>query len=758
MARATRSAKINIAEDNMASIAAQIPLPLTPASKVLAPSNAAGLNTMAAHGSEETDITQHLKNLKAAYRSALGITKKSKKHNKNRIKGKQELAGELDHTKATIQEVEMVEGTAGHSKSVEATPKTVTVPRIITGPPTGRSAISMLNSGPPRIRTDQLISVQPRSVMEPLIFSQQLPLGRTTRGQFARQQAGQYDEGVSFPRAADIGDVFWKPLNHLWKSPQPSGCRSSLLFDSHFPLEAGRFNTLRREYNTNPSHALAMKNSTNIETKDVESPTLEKVLPISMENYRPAGSAIFPFARQVKTLEEIERAERVEKSANPAHYSSQAEFEEDSFVDIIMSRSPAKPAPRIEDSLEELDNLEDALDALDEAALAEKFVTSSTKSVNIPTEASPDRELRGSPRRGFIEELPATGLRVRAGGTALGSPQRPKSIYATMRVKPTAAKELTLKKAKSMSFENVRPIASPEKQTTVSPSKVPRPTSLLPPKSPVKSTKPTTKASFELPGEAIAKRLKEQRDARIAQRESSETTVVRTTPGRVKSTKPPTKSFQFELPGEAYSRRKREAHEARLRAQEEEDRKRREFKARPISKSVASRTLPRDTAASRARQSKVSGESSQDSNSPGIGKRGSLVGAHRPSILDIQKVNVIGSSPRTKAPPAPLTRKASSHPHGPRLAMQRTVSDSDHELQRQRAKEIYTRDALHTADIEKGKKEREAAAKRSREEAAEKGLQASREWAERQKAKKAAEGVSDKDADHVTSPATKHFL
>lgn len=741
----------------MLSVAAQIPLPSTPASRALAPSNAAGLNTMAAHDSEETDITQHLKNLKAAYRSALGISKKSKKHNKNRNKGKQELSGEVDHTKGTVQEIEIVENSNNHLNPVEATPSTVIVPRIVAGPPGGRSTISMLNSKPPRIRSDQMISVQPHFMMEQPILTQYPPSGRTTRGQVARQQAGQYDEGVSFPRAADIGDVFWKPPNHLWNSPQPSAHRSSLFAGSHFPLETGSFNAFRCEYNTNLSHALAMKNSVNIETKDVESPTPEKVLPTSKENSRPAGSVISPFARQVKTLEEIERAED-EETATPARYSPQAELEEDSFIDIIISRSPAKPVSRIEDSLEELDNLEDAIDALDEAALAEKFVASSTKSDNIAIEASPGREMRGSPQRGLIDELPATGLRVRVRGTALGSPERPKSIYATMRVKPTSAKEPTLKKAKSMSFENVRPIASPEKQATVSPSKVPRPTSLLPPKSPVKSTKPPTKSTFELPGEAVAKRLKEQREARIAQRESSEMTIVRTTPGRIKSTKPPTKSSQFELPGEAYSRRKREAHEARLRAQEEEDRKRREFKARPISKSVASRTLPRDTAASRARQSKISGENSQDNNSNAIGKRGSLVGAHRPSILDIQKVNVIGSSPRTKAPPAPLTRKASSHSHGPRLAMQRTVSDSDHELQRQRAKEIYSRDAMYTAEIEKGKREREAAAKRSREEAAEKGRQASREWAERQKAKKAAEGMSVKGADPVTSPGTKRFL
>jgi septal ring factor EnvC (AmiA/AmiB activator) len=72
--------------------------------------------------------------------------------------------------------------------------------------------------------------------------------------------------------------------------------------------------------------------------------------------------------------------------------------------------------------------------------------------------------------------------------------------------------------------------------------------------------------------------------------------------------------------------------------------------------------------------------------------------------------------------------------------MQRTVSSNDAQVQRQRAKEIYNRDTKLAEDIEREKREREAAAKRAREEAAERGRQASREWAERQQAKKLAQG------------------
>ena len=90
--------------------------------------------------------------------------------------------------------------------------------------------------------------------------------------------------------------------------------------------------------------------------------------------------------------------------------------------------------------------------------------------------------------------------------------------------------------------------------------------SLLPPKELVRSSKPPTQPTkYELPGEIVARKLKEQREARLAQESNEDAPqpgrVVSAT--RVKSTKPPTKAV-FELPGEALSRRKREAHEARL--------------------------------------------------------------------------------------------------------------------------------------------------------------------------------------------------
>jgi len=59
----------------------------------------------------------------------------------------------------------------------------------------------------------------------------------------------------------------------------------------------------------------------------------------------------------VKTLDEVEK----ECSERELAYAAANETE-DSFIENIICRSPAKPVSRIEDSVEALDQLEDAFD------------------------------------------------------------------------------------------------------------------------------------------------------------------------------------------------------------------------------------------------------------------------------------------------------------------------------------------------------------------------------------------------------------
>ncbi|KAK2625666.1 hypothetical protein QTJ16_004978 [Diplocarpon rosae] len=424
----------------------------------------------------------------------------------------------------------------------------------------------------------------------------------------------------------------------------------------------------------------------------------------------------------VKTLEEIERLHGSEEPDTLADDTG-----EDSFVQEIICRSPAKRVSRIEDSVEALDQLEEALEALDQATLAESMCLpeKSRQIPRLPTDSSPKSEKPVSPQ--------AEKQKVRE--------QTPRPGYATMRAKPAPKHASSLKKAASMTFKPASYNSKPDdSQTKVQPAKatVKRPVSLMQPKETLKSTKAPTRSTFELPGEAVALKLKEQREARLAQRQSSEDSfhTARTVSGpKIKSTKAPTKPT-FQLPGEEVSRRKRAAHDARLKAQEEEERKRREFKARPIRNSVVPSMVPRDTVASRARTSKVGTDDVEDGNLS-VSKRGSNVGAHRPSIAHLALAN--SSAPRAKGTYIPPVRKPSPTPPEPSRPLPRAISVTNSTL-RKRAKEIYNRDAVLTAEMEKEKRDREAAAKRAREEAAERGRQASREWAEKQMARRMVEG------------------
>ncbi|KAL2071518.1 hypothetical protein VTL71DRAFT_12753 [Oculimacula yallundae] len=454
------------------------------------------------------------------------------------------------------------------------------------------------------------------------------------------------------------------------------------------------------------------------DTEGIQEPVVEE----TRSSHTPAASP-------VKTLEEVERIYGPEDSG---HFVNDAG--EDSFVQQITARSPAKPVSRIEDSVEALDQLEEALEALNQATQAGRMVSpeKSRQKARMPNGFLEGHRASKQPKVQITEKQQTL------------KKQPLKSGYATVRVKPAPKQAPALKKAASMNFKPTPGNAkSAEEQKVQAPAKtkVKRPMSLLPPKETVRSSKPPTRSTFELPGEAVALKLKEQREARIAQRQNSEDSshAARVVSGpKIKSNKPPTKST-FELPGEELSRRKKAAHEARLKAQEEEERKRREFKARPIRNSVAPNMVPRETVASRARQSKIGTESIEDGNLT-LSKRGSNIGAHRPSLAALNLANM--SAPRAKGAFIPPVRKPSPNTAGAAATarpLQRAVSVTDADL-RKRAKEIYKRDARLTEEMEREKRDREAAAKRAREEAAERGRQASREWAERQQAKKIAEG------------------
>ncbi|PSR78040.1 hypothetical protein BD289DRAFT_132785 [Coniella lustricola] len=144
---------------------------------------------------------------------------------------------------------------------------------------------------------------------------------------------------------------------------------------------------------------------------------------------------------------------------------------------------------------------------------------------------------------------------------------------------------------------------SVKKPAAASLRKVARPASLAPPRPIQKASKPPTVPTFELPGERVARELKEKKAARLSMQVDPHKMAEASPPQRtrsVRSSKPPTVP-NFELPGERYSRMKKERLEQKLKEEEEEARRRRQFKARPWPAS-ASPTV-RSTFTSRQRHS-----------------------------------------------------------------------------------------------------------------------------------------------------------
>ena len=354
---------------------------------------------------------------------------------------------------------------------------------------------------------------------------------------------------------------------------------------------------------------------------------------------------------------------------------------------------------RIEDSLAELDRLEDELEAVNAVASS------------------------------------------RRGGSTQRTPQRQS---ATVRLQPIKSphKHIALRRSASLTLRDKtdrrmeRLETPPEPQLTgTTPQSRYSNTRSLQVLTPVKSTKPLTRPNFELPGELVARRLKEQREARQAQQAVAQKPYI--APPRPKSSKPLTKP-SFELPGEAISRRKREEREVRLRVEEEAERKRREFKARPFRMSTLPATLPRETIASRARHGKLAHDdhAAGQSNSNAL-KRLSVGVGHTPIHKGSQPLPEQPGSSRGRDSmilPADATSRGTST-SAVSIGKRSSVSIEDITNQRIRGREIFTRDNTFTHTKEQERKERESVAKAAREAAAERSRAASREWAEKKRRK-----------------------
>lgn len=262
-----------------------------------------------------------------------------------------------------------------------------------------------------------------------------------------------------------------------------------------------------------------------------------------------------------------------------------------------------------------------------------------------------------------------------------------------------------------------------------------------------------------------------------------------TPPPPTKSTKAPTRPT-FQLPGEAVAAKLKAAREERLKREEEEAQKRKEFKARPMPNANPTMAV-KQTAASKARQSlilhgekTVAGAAAGNKENMSVkrassvresnvtkrlsttltgtaAKRASAVMAPSSSSTLSNPKPRVAASTTTSTDAAAKRSSIAANTSKPRNASiitpsissnstnsssvpgaataKATVTAADVVTQRAKAREIFNRDKVEKEMREKERREKEDAAKKARFQAAERGRQASREWAEKQKVKKEKE-------------------
>lgn len=441
------------------------------------------------------------------------------------------------------------------------------------------------------------------------------------------------------------------------------------------------------------------------------------------------------------------------------------------------SKSPARSPMRLEESIEAIDALEEALENMipsfnpgaDESPKKARFdrgarsrqdtttkeaplgavrasrAPAAPKSMKPTTSSRPSVAARTSmvARSSSVREPVARETRKGSGEVTdyLASTRRPISIsFPTPPPPPRATKpptkstfqlpgEAVAAKLKAQKEERLKREQEGGRQRPVSASLAGPP--------PVRSSKPPTKANFQLPGDAVAAKLKAQKEERLkreaqslAERPASATFQA---PPPPKSTKPPTVP-NFQLPGEAVAAKLKAQREERLKREAEEEAAKKEkpaFKARPVPVHKAGPTV-RQTSASKARESLMAGGGDRKENVPSTAmapppkRTSSLTVAKRPPI----PASVSTASSRASSFSTTATGKRSSV-----VVTKATVTPADAAALRQKGREVFNRDKMEKERLERERREKEEAAKKARAEAAERGRIASREWAEKQKRK-----------------------
>ncbi|KAG8160453.1 hypothetical protein KVR01_009989 [Diaporthe batatas] len=461
-------------------------------------------------------------------------------------------------------------------------------------------------------------------------------------------------------------------------------------------------------------------------------------------------------------------ASAANSATQSAKWSTVVDASEDSDNTLTIEpprRLMTAPMSTIEDSLEEIDQLEDEFEAVtaatrvaqisnagedrprDRAAKhspysnpASKVTTPNGKAAsktasavrgepNASSPCSPAR--KSSPPKTEPEAERKTSLGTatkRVARPASLAPPKPLQRASKAPTVPTfelpgerVARELKEKKAARLSMQLDSPKVPDVKTTS---QRLPS----------FRSSKPPTVPEFELPGERVARELKEKKAARLSMQLGPQKLAESSPPPQrvrsVRSSKPPTVP-NFELPGESVSRMKKERLAAKLKAEEEEVQRRRQFKARPPPSSVGGSATVRSTFTSRQRESQGGAADQQSTVSPsGASPKYGTTKRHSVAMTPTAGRTVSNASASTvqtnrgrtsSVGSSHFSARATSSSNASIVSASKRSQVSSEEIQEQKARgrEIYTRDNSYGQDKEREKRERQQAIQLARQKYAE---------------------------------------
>lgn len=406
---------------------------------------------------------------------------------------------------------------------------------------------------------------------------------------------------------------------------------------------------------------------------------------------------------------------------------------EDSFIDDIKSRSPSKMqgypgdcthspdsftdhvnsrTPRIEDSVEAIDALEEAIEKISEDLPA-------LDALNMK---SPIKSAKKTPARAGLETKAKTPATVRKSSKPPGKPAKNSPVKPPPSAQKPAAVRLRTSALQSAVGKQIvkAPVVTRQSKKPATDGPMVSGSATLPP--------PPAMSFSNSPAKALPNTTKKRVPS---------TSLSTSKPGFVpaRSNKAPTMST-FSLPGEAISAKVRAQREERLRREEAAQKAKKLFKARPIPNKVAEPTVkPRENKASQARLSIYAGGVNKENVEP----QSRAEQRPRPSSMLISrpKPEVAKANSSVRRTMSVLERPMNSKPRvsSIQLAAGQKLGVSREDAMRQKAtgKEVFARNKVEKEKLEKERKEKEEATRKARAEAAERGRQASREWAEKKK-------------------------